>query len=44
METRKLGTMDLDLPVLSFAASPIGEEFGKIDHIDDAPASVPALL
>ena len=39
MQTRPLGTTGLDVPILSFGASSLGQEFRKIT-IDEAMSSV----
>jgi len=43
METRELGKTGLKLPVLSFGASSLGQEFRKVD-INEALKAVPAAL
>jgi len=43
METRRLGKTDLDLTILSFGASSLGQEFHRVD-IDEALCSVRVAL
>ena len=43
MQTRPLGRTGLKLPILSFGASSLGQEFRQVD-INEALASVPAAL
>ena len=43
MQTRRLGRTDLDLPILSFGASSLGQEFRKVS-LDEALQSVPVAL
>src|SRR5215216_3929289 len=43
MQTRRLGRTDLQLPILSFGASSLGQEFRSV-KLDDALASVRAAL
>jgi L-galactose dehydrogenase len=43
MKTRPLGRTGLNLPILSFGASSLGQEFRQVD-INEALASVPAAL
>ncbi|MEM9365460.1 MAG: aldo/keto reductase [Planctomycetota bacterium] len=43
MPTRRLGTTELDLPILSFGASSLGAEFRKV-NMDEIFASVRAAL
>lgn len=43
MKTRKLGKTDLELPILSFGASSLGQEFRSV-KLEDALSSVKAAL
>lgn len=43
MQTRPLGRTDLQLPILSFGASSLGQEFRKVS-LEDALRSVPTAL
>jgi hypothetical protein len=43
LPTRPLGRTGLSLPILSFGASSLGQEFRKVD-INEALAAVPAAL
>ena len=43
MQTRRLGRTDLELPILSFGASSLGQEFRSV-RLDEAIASVHAAL
>ncbi len=43
MQTRRLGRTDLNLPILSFGASSLGQEFRKVS-LDEALRSVPVAL
>ncbi|NJO82637.1 MAG: aldo/keto reductase, partial [Blastochloris sp.] len=43
MQTRRLGKTGLNLPILSFGASSLGQEFRSID-INEALRTVPVAL
>jgi aryl-alcohol dehydrogenase-like predicted oxidoreductase len=44
METRRLGTTDVELPILSYGASSLGQEFRQVDNFMDAIKCVPVAL